>query len=127
MTASTGKELSIYRGTSRIEVIKQLGEPKERRTDINGETTARFISYRTPVSYIEIFRYRGKLNAPDEGGGQAIINALTLGTAEVAMIPLTTADIAIRSVENNLIYVFFDSNSNVVDVETNPRRNFFNN
>ena len=120
MTAATGKSAAIAKGTAREEDISSFGDPVVTRTKVSEELTDRlwFTSY--PISYLDIHHYRGKLNSADEGSGQAIVNALTLGTAEAIMIPLTAVDIVARSFGNHEIFVFYNKNNTVEDVLINP-------
>ena len=120
MTASTGKKLELHEGMARGDVIKLLGEPKERRSDYSNVVRHQFMYLRRPVTFAEVFEYKGKINAADEGGGQATIGALTLGVGEIFMIPMTAVDIAKRSLETNLIYVLFDGSEKVIGFIVNP-------
>ena len=121
MTASTGKDLAFPPGTSRVDVISALGAPMERRTDISAEARKRFSHRHEPVAFAEIFEYKGKINYSDEGSGEAMIGALTLGASEIIMIPATAVSIVKRSRATNHIYVFFDSSERVIDYIVNPQ------
>lgn len=112
MAGSTG--VSIKRGMSRDEVHQKLGPPSSaggpKNFDIRG-----FSNEKKTVRLVDVHLYRGKINSVDEGGGQAIANALTLGTAEVIMIPMTAAEIAVRSGQNHRIDVAYGDDLRVLD------------
>ena|ERR1017187_7514716 len=124
MTNATGKKIYFQTGMPRTDVVKTLGAPKERKTEINAALRNHLSYLHKAIAYVEIYEFKGKINTVDEGGGQAIMNALTLGTAEVIMIPMTAADIVVRSLETNLIYVFYDDSDLVVDFMINPPRKY---
>lgn len=117
MDRATGTRIDFSPGMPRSEVVAKLGVPKERRTDISAEARQDFAHVRREISFVEHFEFRGKINYGDDGSGQAMIGALTLGLGEVVMIPLTARDIAQRSKETNLILVFFDAQERVVGVK----------
>lgn len=116
MTGSTG--VSIKRGMNRDEVHQKLGPPSSagepKNFDIRG-----FSNEKKTVRLVDVHLYRGKINSVDEGGGQAIANALTLGTAEVIMIPMTAAEIAVRSAQNHRIDVAYGDDLRVLDYTVN--------
>lgn len=121
MTGATGKRLEFREGMPRAEVVKTLGQPESKTTDVKGEHRYEFRHRDLKIAYSESYRYRGKINSIDEGGGQAIMNALTLGTGEIILIPLTTIDIAKRSLETHEIHVFYSDKDTVVGFLISPR------
>ncbi len=105
---------------SRSEVHARLGEPQETTDGLrNG---ARTFVKPSEVAITDRHRYSGKVNYPEEGGGQATVNALTLGTAEVVLIPLTLADIASRSASTTLVDVFYNPRHEIIDFRIGPTR-----
>ena len=120
MTNATGKQVSIENGTPRSKVISAYGEPVETRKEISPALVNELRSEPSSLGYLDIHKFRGKINAVDEGGGQAIANAITLGTAEVIMVPLTVLDILGRSFTEHEIFVFYSSGDRVVGILIDP-------
>lgn len=112
MTGATG--VRIKPGMNREEVHQKLGPPtsvgEPKSFDVRG-----YRNEKKNVRLVDVHLYRGKINSVDEGGGQATVNALTLGTAEVIMIPMTAADIAVRSGQNHRIDVAYGDDLRVLD------------
>lgn len=109
MAASTG--VTLKTGMERAEVHHKLGAPNSTCKDVtlkngNGE--------KVKAKFVDTHLYRGKLNSFDEGAGQAITNAVTLGTAEAIMIPMTAADIAVRSAQKHRVEVSYGADSRVL-------------
>lgn len=121
MTGATGEKVYFSKGTPRAEVVNSLGEPVEKRDKVSNALFHRLHTSPELISYLEIYEFKGKLNSVDEGGGQATVNALTLGTGEVIMIPLTTLDIIRRSFGSHRIFVFYDSSDKVVQILIDPK------
>ena len=123
MTQSTGKpdKFKFTRDTSREEVIATLGQPKKKITTINRTPRCLFIGATTSsITYAEIFEYRGKINAVDEGGLEITLSALTLGISELIYIPLTAVNIVKRSFEKHTVIVYFDNKDRVVSLIVDP-------
>lgn len=112
MTGATG--VNIKPGMNRDEVHQKLGPPSSagepKNFDIRG-----YRNEKKNVLLVDVHLYRGKINTVDEGGGQATLNAVTLGTAEVIMIPMTAASIAVRSGQKHRIDVAYGDDLRVLD------------
>ncbi len=117
---TTGTGVRINDGMERSEVHKILGSPVS--TGDSKDFKSRSYTYKAEeIRLVDVHLYKGKVNTVDEGSGQAIMNALTLGTAEVIMIPMTAAEIAIRSSTSHKISVAYDDNLRVIDsIVTDP-------
>ncbi len=111
MTGATG--VKIKRGMTRDVVHQKLGPPNAtldaRKLDLRGTQGGK-----PKINIVDVHLYRGKINTVDEGGGQAIANALTLGTAELIMIPMTAVDIIIRSGQKHKISVDYGADYKVI-------------
>lgn len=120
MTAGTGMYPNKLRGKSRTQVIGKLGQPQETKTTWKNEFASQSLCG-VMLKSIDRFAYTGKVNSIDEGSGQAIANALTLGTSEMIAIPLTTVEIIARSFGHHQIYVMYDKDEVVIDAFVDPR------
>lgn len=114
MAASTG--VTLKTGMQRTEVHRKLGAPTSTSTGITvkngyGETMK--------AKFVDTHLYQGKLNSFDEGSGQAISNAVTLGTAEAIMIPMTAADIAVRSMQHHRIEIAYGPDLRLLEYSDN--------
>jgi hypothetical protein len=113
LTCHTGKTIYFEQGTKRSEIINILGEPSgrsrvvEERHALRLRYTAGGISS-NQISHIENYDYKGKINSIDEGSGQAMANAITLGTGEIIALPITVVSIVTRSFGHHKIFVFYD-------------------
>ena len=115
------KKIQFAEGTPKLEVRSALGEPIETSYDIDPKYREDFSWRNRKITHHEKYAYKGKINTVDEGGGQATVNALTLGTGEVIMIPLTALSIVTRSFGMHIIYVFYDKNNEVVGFKIDPK------
>ena len=120
MTAGTGKRIYFGEGTPKPEVRSVLGEPFETSTEIDPRYRKAFSWSKRTITHLEKFAYNGKINSPAEGSSEATANAVSLGTAEVVMIPLTALSIVTRSLGRHIILVFYDENNEVVGFEIDP-------
>ncbi|MBB5036081.1 hypothetical protein [Prosthecobacter dejongeii] len=114
MTASTG--VTLKTGMERAEVHRQLGAPNATITDV---TVLDTYGRELKAKFMDTHVYQGKLNSFDEGSGQAISNAVTLGTAEAIMIPMTAAEIAMRSMQHHRIEIAYDANQRLLEYADN--------
>lgn len=121
MAGATGKRITFDKGTPRNEVISTLGLPKETISQIDNNIKKRISGSTQLIAYADIHSYRGKVNAVDEGGAQATVNAFTLGTSEAVMIPLTVYDIARRSVQLHEIFAVYNQNDRLEGILIDPR------
>lgn len=116
----TGKRITFDKGALRAEVISALGQPRETLKDVDDTLKNKVYHKNQPITYADVHSYQGKINAVDEGEGQAIVNALTSGTGEVVMIPLTMLDIVKRSVQLHDIYALYNQNDRLEGVLIDP-------
>ena len=114
MAAGTG--VNIDSGTDREEIHQILGKPVGTGdpADFNFRTAD---DKKKPVSIVDVHLFRGKVNSVAEGSELAMLNAYTLGTGEVYMIPFTIYDIVARSSENHRIEVAYDADFHVLGYE----------
>lgn len=69
-----------------------------------------FASYDDKVAYAyDAFAVRGKIAKPGDGSGQATVNAISLGTSEVIMIPVTVIGAIGASSQEHTLVVYYDS------------------
>lgn len=120
ITGVTGKRITFDKGALRAEVISALGQPRETLKDVDDTLKNKVYHKNQPITYADVHSYQGKINAVDEGEGQAIVNALTSGTGEVVMIPLTMLDIVKRSVQLHDIYALYNQNDRLEGVLIDP-------
>lgn len=114
MAASTG--VTLKKGMERAVVHRKLGTPASTSTDVMVKTG---YGETIKAKFVDTHLYQGKLNSFDEGSGQAITNAVTLGTAEAIMIPMTVADIAVRSVQHHQIEIAYGANQRLLEYSDN--------
>jgi hypothetical protein len=57
----------------------------------------------------DAFAVRGKIAKPGDGSGQATVNAISLGTSEVIMVPLTIVGVIDQSMQRHTLVVFYDA------------------
>ena len=66
--------------------------------------------YADKVAYsYDAFAVRGKIAKPGDGSAQATVNAISLGTSEVIMIPVTIIGSIGASSQEHTLVVYYDS------------------
>jgi hypothetical protein len=59
----------------------------------------------------DVFAVRGKIAKPGDGSVQATICAISVGTMEPIMIPITIASVVSKSSEQHTLVIFYDATS----------------
>lgn len=114
MAVSTG--VTLRSGMERAEVHRKLGTPNATITDVKVKNA---YGRELKAKFVDTHLYRGKLNSFDEGSGQAISNAVTLGAAEAIAIPMTAAEIAVRSVQHHQIEIAYGADLRLLEYSDN--------
>lgn len=114
MAASTG--VTLKKGMERAVVHRKLGTPASTSTDVMVKTG---YGETIKAKFVDTHLYQGKLNSFNEGSVQAMSNALTLGTAEVIMIPMTVAGIKVQKMEQHEVEIAYGADLRLLEYSDN--------
>ena len=102
----TGKYRNMFEaGTTRDMFRAKLGTPIQ-SWEIGSTNLAEYDV--TNVCAYDAFAVRGKIAKPGDGSAQATVNAVSLGTSEAIMIPVTLIGAIGKSTQQHTLVVFYD-------------------
>jgi hypothetical protein len=103
----SGKYRNMFvANTTRDEFRAKLGTPV--KTWTFGSTNLAEYGVSGIFTY-DVFAVRGKISKPGDGSAQATVNAVSLGTSEAIMIPLTIVGTISQSTQRHTLVVFYDT------------------
>jgi hypothetical protein len=92
--------------TTRDMFRDKLGAPTQSWE--NGSTNLAQYNVTNTYAY-DAFAVRGKIAKPGDGSAQATISAISLGTMEPIMIPITIATVVSKSSQQHTLVIFYDA------------------
>jgi hypothetical protein len=102
----SGKYRGMFKDSTTREMFRAKLGPPIRSWEKGSRARAEY-DVATDYAY-DAFAVRGKIAKPGDGSGQATVNAVTLGTSEVIMVPLTIISVLGMSAERHTLVVFYD-------------------
>lgn len=114
MDQAAGKYRGVLKeGTPQSRIRSSIGQPVE--SYVRGGSRLASYELENPAHAYDAFYIRGKVHKPGDGAGQAMVNAVTLGTGEAITIPLTFLKLLHESGERHTLVVFYDRTLGYID------------
>lgn len=110
----SGRYRKVFAEGATIESIrKRVGKP-EYTYDSEVDSTSPEYTAENYFSY-DVYDVTGKIHKPGDGASQATTSAVSLGIAELILIPFTAVKITAEYLQTHTLVVFYDEQGNFVE------------